>query len=544
MRHWLDLLHEKFPDWNCGNLEDIALGALGNFYAFVDQAGEVVPWDLDQFLSVSDSSTEGTSLRHIMRILAALRSAVKALLDEHDHETLDLVYQALDAWQELVLGKYEETLQHRSHTYKVEIVQRMADLNALNHCAATLNALLDLTNSLHATARLSRDLTNADLTAVYFRENGEFFLKACTRSERAAYLPPLRESAGSGVRVGNSMLLYDDGKTITVDRRRQDRPIDVPRTAMGIPQIQAVICVPLHAGDIAIGKLTAAYLDPQEFPDHQIRMLEIFANHAGQAIYNAMLFEQLGDMAVAQERQRIACEMHDTMLQTLVTLNINLRVAIRQARQHNWEEALVVFEQARQLGKVAVQEGRDTLNNLRGECQCTRENENLRAIIQAAAASFSEQSGVVPELCVDDGINVSQNEAHQLNRLIGEALTNVYRHADATYVAIRASLVDGVLRLRVTDNGMGFDPIRANRRGSFGLSGMRERARSINAHLTVDSAPGQGTVVEVNWPRASMAPRNQAFTDSETGFLRSADDTDNGRLNTNQSRSAWSSDIP
>jgi signal transduction histidine kinase len=134
-------------------------------------------------------------------------------------------------------------------------------------------------------------------------------------------------------------------------------PIAVPRIGTGIAQIQAIICVPLHAGEEWIGRVTAAYLEPQEFPAQKIRMIEIFANHAGQAIFNAMQYEQRAELAVARERQRIACEMHDTMLQTLVSMNINLRVAIRHARQGDWEKALQVFEQARTLARSPCRRG-------------------------------------------------------------------------------------------------------------------------------------------------------------------------------------------
>lgn len=538
MRRWLDLLAGKFPDWEPGQLEGIAMDALANFYAFFDRWGDVEPWDLLRFMLASEWSPGGFSVRHIMRILGTLRLALSELMEERDRVEADAVHEALDSWQELVLERYETTILRQSRVHRIEIAQRMADLNALNHCAATLNASLDLNAALHAAAHLGRDLANVDVMAVYFLERGEFFLKSCAFSEQAAHLS-VRESAGSGVQVGDSVISYDLRNTVVIDARRQDMPIAVSRIGTGIAQIQAIICVPLHAGEEWIGRVTAAYLEPQEFPAQKIRMIEIFANHAGQAIFNAMHYEQRADMAVAQERQRIACEMHDTMLQTLVSMNINLRVAIRHARQGDWEQALQVFEQARHLGKVAVQEGRDTLNNLREAPSCMSKSENLALLIQSAAAAFSAQSGLVPVVEVNESIDLPALVAHQLYRLVGEALTNIYRHARATMVAIQTGMTDDELWLRVVDNGVGFDPVRANVRGSFGLSGMRERARLINAQLTIDSAPGKGTTVDIRWAWPRPASRIQIFSDSDAGFYGQAQRTDSDIVNTNEDGVAW-----
>ncbi len=529
MQRWLHILHEKFPAWGSARLESIALGALANFYAFFDQQGEVEPWDLLPFLSASEETPGGIAVRHIVRIFGALRLALKDLIKDSDHEALNRVYEALDAWQELVLLKYETTLLQQSRVHRAEIVQRMADINTMNYCAAALNSSLDLAASLHATACLCRDLTNADITAVYFSEHDEYFLRSSARSERALCLPPLRESAGSGVRIGETVIRYDSRRTAVIDSNRQDMPIDVPRIGTGISQLQAVICIPLHAGQVSIGRIVVGFLEPQEFPTQKIRMLEIFANHAGQAIYNAMLFEQMAEMAVVQERQRIACEMHDTMLQTLVSLNINLRVAIWRARQGDWEEALRVFEQARQLGKVAVQEGRDALSNLREECFCPGETENLSALIQPIVAVFSEQSGLIPDTHIDESLNLPPLVAHQLSRIVGEALNNIYRHASATAVAIRVEQADDKLRLRIADDGVGFDLSQTGMHGSFGLSGMRERARLINAQLTIDSSPGIGTVIEVRWHNQGAMQR---FPGNENAIFAQFRKAESSRVST------------
>jgi signal transduction histidine kinase len=384
---------------------------------------------------------------------------------------------------------------------QADMVQRMAMLNALNHCSARLNESLDQGETLNATAWLARQLTDADLTTVYLIEEGELRLKATSSSHEIPANRPPNATIDFEIQCGaHDVMAVDLLNTVIFDVNHQDVPIQVPRLALGYDAIEAVLCVPLRAGDVSLGKLTAVYFTPQQFPAYQVKMLQIFASHAGRAIQNAKLFEQIEAMTLSQERQRIACEMHDTMLQTLVTMNINLRVAIQQAHQAHWQEALPIFEEARRLGKVAVQEGRDTLNSLREDCYCNVQEADIRSIVQTEAGLFAQQAGIMPQIDVPAGIALPYRVVYQLQRLVGEALTNILRHADATHTSIQASVQDGVLCLRVVDNGKGFQPLRTTRPGSFGLLSMQERARLIDAEVMIDSLPGRGTTVEIRRP--------------------------------------------
>jgi len=104
--------------------------------------------------------------------------------------------------------------------------------------------------------------------------------------------------------------------------------------------------------------------------------------------------------------------------------------------------------------------------------------------------------------------------AHHLRRLVGEALTNIYRHARATEVSVEVGMQGQELCLSVRDNGVGFLPDTVDQNSSFGLIAMRERSRLIEGQLEVQSTAGQGTVICVRVPcRRLGASRNQTFTD-------------------------------
>jgi signal transduction histidine kinase len=375
---------------------------------------------------------------------------------------------------------------------KTEFAQKVAELDSLNRCAAALNATLDAVSVLHTTAQLACDLVNADLCIVFQREGNYLFPRASVGELQYSSQP---------IQLNDQLLL----EPLIVDAHRRDVPLVAVRQNLGLAEVRAMICMPLYAGNATIGKLTVIYLDPQYFSAQQIRMLEIFASHAGQAVHNAQLYERLSELTAAKERQLIASEMHDTMLQTLITLNINLQVALKHAHQKDWGQVEDLIRKARSLGKAAIVEGRQALINLK--TGCATYEESLIDAIQPELTLFAEHSGIKPEFVVEGNESpcLPKNVKHHLRRLIGEALNNIKRHAQATEVLVSVKIEDKALRIQIQDNGVGFTPHIINQENSFGLNGMSERANFINAHLDVVSSPGQGTLISILVPLGAQS---------------------------------------
>lgn len=499
MHLWLDVLRRFSSGWKRSDLEPLALCALGSFYHFLDRGEGTRNWDVQAF--VAHTAPVALSFHSLACIFISLRMALRRAMQGYPAEEQSWVMEQLDIWTDRVVFQYDDEWLRRVQARKAKIIQRVARLNMLNHCAAALNASLDLAAAQDATAQLALALTNADLSVVYQLEGDYYYLKASRRKVDVRGIPAPPEVVEASIDLDGCRVPLELCQTVIIDEERQDTSIEVPRKALGIPEIQAVMCVPLRAGDAVIGKITVFYLQPQRFDEQDIHIFEIFANHAGQAINNARLYERLSALTAAQERQRIACEMHDTMLQTLVSLNINLRVALRHAEKGNWDRVQPLLQEARSLGKMAVQEGRDTLRGLREEeCPCCMGEDDLADILQPELTLFAERSHIEPQLSVRGIPRVPRNVAHHLRRMIGEALNNVYRHARASVVQVAIDARADQVRLQVQDDGVGFDPGEVEPLKSFGLSGMRERARLINARLTVDSAPGRGTTLIIEAP--------------------------------------------
>ncbi len=128
-------------------------------------------------------------------------------------------------------------------------------------------------------------------------------------------------------------------------------------------------------------------------------------------------------------------------------------------------------------------------------------DEPLDIVLSEAVKGVADRLGTTVALALDPDVHVSADVREALVRIAREAVTNAARHGDAGLV--RVELENGVgLRLRIVDDGRGFDTHSRTRRrnGGFGLVSMSERARAIGAVLSVDSRRGAGTTVEVELP--------------------------------------------
>jgi signal transduction histidine kinase len=199
-----------------------------------------------------------------------------------------------------------------------------------------------------------------------------------------------------------------------------------------------------------------------------------------------------------EERTRIARELHDTLLQGVIGMLMQLYAIETQIA----EESPVKAGLARVVGRAhrLVDEGRITLEDLRSEA--THEN----ALEEAIARSIDDFD--VPDTVqvhvtvagVSQPLNsVVQDDAYRIAR---EAFTNALKHSQATTIAIEIAYSDSALKVRVWDNGQGIvpDPGDANRSGHWGIQGMRERAVHIGGQLKLWSRPGEGTEVGLRIP--------------------------------------------
>lgn len=203
-------------------------------------------------------------------------------------------------------------------------------------------------------------------------------------------------------------------------------------------------------------------------------------------------WEKMSVAARREARRYVALDLHDGLAQELALLISSTYAQPEVRLTPEWHQQL------RATAERALAETRRTITALVGDAPQSIEVDLLLTADHAAGV------GVQVNVEVDATSDATFTESSQreaLVRIVREAVSNAVRHGQAECVDISLSGTDGALNLRVSDDGLGFDPWVAETSGHYGLVSMRERAQSIGAVMAVRSAPGEGTTVEVQWPK-------------------------------------------
>jgi len=256
--------------------------------------------------------------------------------------------------------------------------------------------------------------------------------------------------------------------------------------------------VPLLVRDRVIGLLAFDHDEPGHYDERDARLALAFAGYAAIAIENAQLYAQARSLAVLQERQRLARELHDSVSQALYGISLGTLTARRLWERDRPDDAQQALTYAHTLAETALTEMRALIFELRPE---SLEQEGLVAALEKQAAALRTRHDVTVEtdLCPEPEAPLSVKET--LYRVAQEALHNVAKHARAGSVTLALAQTGGRLTLTVRDDGRGFDP-RQPFPGHLGLRSMRERVTQVGGDFTLESAPGRGTEIRAEVPLA------------------------------------------
>lgn len=206
---------------------------------------------------------------------------------------------------------------------------------------------------------------------------------------------------------------------------------------------------------------------------------------------------QAQELAVAQERNRMARELHDSVAQTLYGLTLQADAAARKLAAGQLSQVAEDLQYLSQSAQATLQETRLLIFELRPPIL---DEVGLAGALRARLDAVERRSGLRCDLAVSDAQNLAPDAETALFRISLEALNNVLKHAAAGSVSITLEDVGDRLRLTIADDGAGFDPRAASAQG-YGLRTMRERAEQAGGALYVESAPGQGACVIVEVPQ-------------------------------------------
>ncbi len=271
----------------------------------------------------------------------------------------------------------------------------------------------------------------------------------------------------------------------------------------------ALAMIPLMVRGKRTGLVLLSCPHAYEWIDSDLQPFQATAAQLATAIesrqQHLLLSKKGQQLAVLEERRRLARELHDSVTQSLFSMSLLAQV-VPDLWDADQEEAREALSTIRDLTRGALAEMRELLFELR---PADADEHSLAQMLRQHAAACERRSGSTVVVEVDEEMALPTEVGQALLRIAQEALTNISRHAAAQRVSISLQ-GENPTRLRIVDNGRGFDPEQVSQT-SFGLISMRERATNINAHFQVRSAPGQGSEIRVVWPQ----PTDEAAHDDD-----------------------------
>jgi signal transduction histidine kinase len=369
--------------------------------------------------------------------------------------------------------------------------QRSAALQALSDAVLAIAAELAVEPILQKLVHAARELVAARYAALGVPDGeGAFaqFITSGMSEELIAAMGPLPRTHGL---LG--AMLESDRPYRTIDIRRDARfrgwwPREHPemRSFMGVPIVS-------RGGIIGAFYLTEKQ-GAREFGEDDERLIQMFAAHAAVAIENARLYERSRELSIAEERNRLARELHDSVTQKLFGVVLTAEAAATLL-DRDADSARLQLRRVQDLAKDAMDELRSLIFELRpAALEAEGLAVTLRKHVDTLRRVYRRDIGVRvrgrPEL--------PPRIETEVFRVAQEALANALRHAHAERVDLELDGRDGRLVLTVADNGVGFvassTAVRSRR---LGLTSMEERARAVGGLLAIESAPGEGTTVRL-----------------------------------------------
>jgi two-component system, NarL family, sensor kinase len=235
------------------------------------------------------------------------------------------------------------------------------------------------------------------------------------------------------------------------------------------------------------------------FDPSDVGLLTAIGNQIAVAIDNAQLFEKSAHLAVVEERNWLAREIHDTLAQGLVALTLQLELAITQlAEEGDVVKAEASLQKALTLVRENLEEARRSVANLRGDRIAQL---GLANAVTQLAESFEKDTGIKVHLSISKRLGkLPINHEEGLYHIAREAFSNIRKHAKAQEAQVSLQWRDGNVQLTVQDNGLGFNPWEQAPPDHFGILGIGERASILGGRLDVESRPGHGTLIRAVVP--------------------------------------------
>ena len=404
----------------------------------------------------------------------------------------------------LIVSRRIDALTSTLRATNVELEARGASARALYRVSVAIASLSDLDDVLDAIVINARDLLAADVAVLLLDgADGRLDLRAAAGSP-GAMREPETTLVGAARRSAPT-------STAAAAANPADEILRFVTSGSAVVRLSA----PLRRGGATIGLLAIGAGATRGFDADEVETLAALANQAAIALEHDRLERRLRELAVVEERERIARELHDGIAQVLGYVNTKSLAIDEYLAGGRVVEARSQVTELGAAARAVYVDVREAILGLRSPIE---PGVGLGGAIEAHARRVAADSGFVLECSIPPDardLRLDPETEGQVYRIVQEALTNVRKHAAARRVRVSMAVAHDRVVLRIEDDGRGISAIDAPAGvPHYGLRSMRERAAAIGAELNIADGPRGGTLVTLDMPLAGHEPH----ADSERQF--------------------------
>ncbi|NIN65870.1 MAG: PAS domain S-box protein [Anaerolineae bacterium] len=408
--------------------------------------------------------------------------------------------QLLEAKEDAERARGLEGERRQEAERRRQIAESLADVMTVLNSNQSLDEVLDYI------AMRTAELLGNQAVGIYRLEDDQKFAIQAARGLLVAY------ATGRDIPIGHAALrrAMASREAVPVPRLGRHPSAEGAATREALQETlartwgdlyQALLAVPIIVGEELYGAIALYYSEAREFPEEEIELATVFGDQVALAIENARLREQVRETAAIEERERLARDLHDAVTQTLFSSSL-IAEALPRVWERDPDRAREGLKELRSLTQGALAEMRTLLLELR---PAGLTEKALGELLSHLTQAMTGRSRVPIRLTVEGDSHLPDELQIALYRIAQEALNNVARHAEANEVSVWLHCEQARSRLRIRDDGRGFDP-EDTLPDQLGMGIMRERAKSVGATLKITSQPGQGTEVAVDWQEGNGRP--------------------------------------
>ena len=434
--------------------------------------------DIGPFLSVhlpSSARTRGT-------LFAARSQTARPFGDREEH--------ILQAFAAQVAVAIENALLY------AQAERQRGQLEALYRADEQMYRSLHLDQILHTLVDVAVSILQADKSSLMLWDpSNERLVVRAAHGFRPATMAQMVFAEGEGIA---GQVIATGEAVIVEDTHTQT---GIARHITRAEGIRAFMHVPIQTSGQIAGVFNVDYIHPRRFGEDDRRLFQALAQRAATAIENTRLHSQSEELARLRERQRIAQDLHDTVVQMIFTIGLEADWCLRNLPAD--QEILNRIHRIQRLASRSNYELRNAIYALRSSYLAT--SESLVDLLQDQVLSFQDQSGIAATLIVDPHLpSLPPRVAEAIQRVVSEGLANVRKHAQASAVVVSLHGNAETATITIQDNGVGLADPELLQRGEadlhFGLAAMRWVTEKNGGVFRIANHEDQGVLVQAHFP--------------------------------------------